>query len=127
MTPRIKQLAVIGVVVIAAIIAWRLIGSGTQKGADTAHAAVPVTALKIAAGDVASFRNGIGTVQANQTVTVRSRVDGQLVMVAFHEGQDVKKGDLLARIDSRSFEAALHNAEATLAKDQAALANAKRD
>jgi multidrug efflux system membrane fusion protein len=127
MSPRVKQVLVLAAVVIAAVLIWRLSGFGTHKGADTVHAAVPITALKIVAGDVPFYRNGIGTVQAYQTVTVRTRVDGQLVTVAFHEGQDVKKGDLLAKIDARAFEAALHNAEATLAKDQVSLANAKRD
>ena len=74
-----------------------------------------------------SILAGIGTVQAYNTVTIHARVDGELTSVAFREGQDVKKGDLLAQIDPRPFQAALDNALASLAKDQATLDNAKRD
>jgi multidrug efflux system membrane fusion protein len=77
--------------------------------------------------DVPIFRIGIGTVQAFNTVLVRARVDGELQQVAFKEGQDVKAGDLLARIDPRPFEAQLRQADAEKARDEALLANAKRD
>jgi multidrug efflux system membrane fusion protein len=70
---------------------------------------------------------GIGTIQAYNTVTMHARVDGELVNVAFKEGQDVKKGDVLAQIDPRPFQAALDNALAMLAKDEANLSNSKRD
>src|SRR5258708_13509380 len=60
-------------------------------------------------------------------VTIHARVDGELVNGAFHEGSDVKKGDVLAQIDPRPYQAGLDNALATLAKDQATLNNAKRD
>ncbi len=127
MTLRTKLLASAAAIVAAAAV-WWLAGSGAHKdGGGGARAAVPVTALKLSAGDVAFYRSGIGTVQAYQTVVVRTRVDGQLVKVAFREGQEIRKGDQLAQIDARSFEAALHNAEATLAKDESSLANARRD
>ena len=67
------------------------------------------------------------TVWPLASVTVRSRVDGELVSVAFREGQVVNKGDLLAQIDPRPFEVQLHQAEGQLAKDQAALKNARAD
>lgn len=90
-------------------------------------AAVPVTAGLVAQQDVPIYLAGIGTVQAFNTVTVKARVDGQLVKVAFTEGQDVKQGDVLAQIDPRPFQAQLAQAKAQKARDEAQLANAKRD
>jgi len=69
----------------------------------------------------------VGTVQAYQSVTVRTRVDGQLLRVAFVEGQEVKAGDVLALIDPRTFQANLSQALAKQAQDEAALVNSKRD
>jgi membrane fusion protein, multidrug efflux system len=71
--------------------------------------------------------NGLGTVQATNTVTVRSRVDGQIDRVAFEEGQMIKEGDLLVQIDPAPFQAALDQAVAKLAQDEASLTNAKQD
>ena len=88
---------------------------------------VPVTAGKVAVENFPVYRLGIGTVQAYNTVTVKVRVDGELHKVAFHEGQDVNQGDLLAIIDPRPLEALLRQAEADKARDEALLANAKLD
>jgi multidrug efflux system membrane fusion protein len=71
--------------------------------------------------------DGLGQVQAYNTVTVRTRVDGQIEKIAFQEGQMVKAGDLIAQIDPRPFQAALDQAKAKQAQDQANLANAKLD
>jgi multidrug efflux system membrane fusion protein len=71
--------------------------------------------------------NGLGTVQATNSVTVRSRVDGQIEKVGFEEGQMVQEGDLLVQIDPAPFKAALGQAVAKLAQDQASLTNAKQD
>jgi multidrug efflux system membrane fusion protein len=109
------------------LVGWLVFGRGTGSPTAMAPQAVPVISGQVVARDVALNLTGIGTVQAYNTVTIRARVDGELVNVAFHEGSDVKKGDLLAQIDPRPYQAALDNALATLAKDQAALANAKRD
>jgi len=88
---------------------------------------VPVTAVEARTADVELFLNGLGSVVAFNSVTIRSRVDGELVNVLFQEGQSVKAGDLLAEIDPRSFEVQLRQAEGQLARDQAALDGAKLD
>ena len=88
---------------------------------------VPVTAVEVRKADVALFLNGLGSVVAFNTVTIRSRVDGELVKVAFQEGQTVNEGDLLAEIDPRPFEVQLRQAEGQLARDQAALNAAQLD
>jgi multidrug efflux system membrane fusion protein len=90
-------------------------------------AGVPVLAGIAAREDVPVYLSGLGTVQAFNTVTVRARVDGQLDTVAFVEGQDVKEGELLARIDPRPLQAALNQAIATKASDEAKLTNARLD
>jgi membrane fusion protein, multidrug efflux system len=88
---------------------------------------VPVTAATVDVKDFPIYRLGIGTVQAYNTVTVKVRVDGEIEKIAFREGQDVKEGDLLAIIDPRPLEAALHQAEADKARDEALLTNAQLD
>jgi multidrug efflux system membrane fusion protein len=88
-------------------------------------AVVSVTAAKGA--DYPVFIDGLGQVQAENTVTVRTRVDGQIVKIDFAEGQMVKAGDLLAQIDPRPFQAALDQAKAKQAQDQATLVNARLD
>jgi multidrug efflux system membrane fusion protein len=88
---------------------------------------VPVTAGTVVARDVPVFLDGIGTVQAYNTVAVQSRVDGQIVRIAFKEGQEVKAGDPLVQIDPRPYQAALDQALAQKQKDEVQLANAERD
>lgn len=86
---------------------------------------VPVVAGTVIEKDVPIYLEGLGTVQAWNTVTIHVRVDGQLDKVAFTEGQDVKEGDLLAKIDPTPFEASLAQAEAKKKQDEAQLANAR--
>src|SRR5207244_12378974 len=88
---------------------------------------VPVTAGTVAAADVPVFLNAMGTVQAFNTVTIKSRVDGQIVKVAFNEGQDVKAGTPLIQIDPRPLQAALDLAQAAKQKDEAQLVSAQAD
>lgn len=88
---------------------------------------VPVVAGIVKAKDVSIYLDGLGTVQALNTVTVRARVDGQLDKIAFKEGQDVKAGDLLVQLDPAPLKAALEQAEARQRQDQVQLANAQRD
>lgn len=88
---------------------------------------VPVVAAVARRGEMPVFLNGLGSVTAFNTVTVRTRVDGQVDKVAYEEGQIVKQGDLLIQIDPRPFQVQLEQAEAQLAHDQALLANANLD
>ncbi len=89
--------------------------------------AVPVTAALSVRKDVPVQLRAIGTAEAFSTVSVKTMVNGQIVKVGFREGRDVKKGDLIFVIDPRQYEAALKNAEATLARDIALKENAERD
>ncbi|HEC2568541.1 TPA: MdtA/MuxA family multidrug efflux RND transporter periplasmic adaptor subunit [Raoultella ornithinolytica] len=90
-------------------------------------ALAPVQAATATSESVPRYLSGLGTVTAANTVTVRSRVDGQLLAIHFQEGQQVKAGDLLAEIDPSQFKVALAQAQGQLAKDKATLANARRD
>ncbi|HYN16388.1 MAG TPA: efflux RND transporter periplasmic adaptor subunit, partial [Terriglobales bacterium] len=87
----------------------------------------PVTAAKVHTGDIGVYFTGLGAVTPLYTVTVKSRVDGELVKIYYKEGQTVRKGELLAEIDPRPFEVQLTQAEGQLIKDQAALENARVD
>lgn len=86
---------------------------------------VPVTIARVDRMDLPIWLAALGSVQPLNVVTVKVRVDGQLDRVMFTEGTEVRRGDVLAQIDPRPFEAALASARATLAKDEAQLANAK--
>jgi len=80
---------------------------------------VPVAATQVRARDASLYLTGLGSVTPINTVTVKSRVDGQLMHVAFQEGQLVSSGDLLAEIDQRPFQVQLEQADGQLARDQA--------
>lgn len=97
------------------------------KGGRSAANAPPVHIAVVEKRDFPVYLNGLGTVQATNTVTVRSRVDGQITKVAFEEGQMVRAGELLVQIDPAPFQAALSQATAKLAQDQATLNNAQQD
>jgi multidrug efflux system membrane fusion protein len=88
---------------------------------------VPVSVATVERRDLPVYMTGLGSVTAFNTVAVKSRVDGQLVRVAFREGQEVKRGDLLAVIDPRPYQVALDQAQATLLKDESQLKNAQLD
>jgi len=122
-------------VVFAAALAWPvfkplLIGDARaqakpEKKGDAR--AVPVRTVRVVQGPLPVAINGIGTVQAAQSVTVRSRVDGQLDSVHFKEGEDVRAGQLLVQLDDRTLAAAVQQAEALRARDEAQLGNAEGD
>lgn len=88
---------------------------------------IPVTVTEVKRGDFPVYLLGLGTVQPYRTVTIRSRVDGQITKVSFKQGQMVKEGDPLIEIDKRPYQAALDQVKAKKQLDQATLANAQKD
>lgn len=108
---------------------WTQRGQSSVQAAPLSSAAapVPVVAGTAVARDVPVYADGLGTVQAYNSVTVRSRVDGQIMQVFFTEGQMVKEGDPLFQIDPRTYQAAVDQAVATQQKDEAQLVSAKAD
>jgi multidrug efflux system membrane fusion protein len=116
---------------LASVLMWYAGNPGRPAPADQASATpqqgVPVTAARAEARSVPVYLEGLGTVQAFNTVSVKSRVDGQITRVLFQEGQEVKAGDPLFQIDPRPFQAALAQAQATKQKDEAQLHSAQLD
>lgn len=112
------------IVLLAGAWAWNARRAGEAHLAAKAPPPVPVTIALAETGDFPVYLNGLGTVEPFQTVTVKSRVDGQIVNVAFRQGQMVKEGDLLVQIDTRPYQAALDQALAKKAQDAANLKNA---
>ncbi len=112
----------------AALLLWLFFRGGKKDpAASAASRPVPVAVALARKGDMAVRLSGLGTVTALSNVTVKSRVDGQLVRVDFIEGQLVHEGQLLAEIDPRPFKVQLMQAEGQFAKDNAAFQNAKAD
>jgi multidrug efflux system membrane fusion protein len=99
----------------------------SQSVARVSGPAIPVVTDKARRADVPIYLTGLGTVQAFNSVLIRSRVDGQIVKIRFEEGSDIHAGDVLIEIDQAPFEAALAQAKANELKDQAQLDNARRD
>jgi multidrug efflux system membrane fusion protein len=128
MVRRVVGAAVAVALVAAAVVWWHRTGADVPQAAAQGPApGIPVTAGTVAIADVPVFLHGIGAVQAYNSVAIKSRVDGQIVSVAFKEGQDVKEGDLLFQIDPRGYQAALEQAQAAKQKDEANLAGAQAD
>ena len=112
----------------ALLVWWHTPGAnGPDATAQTSAPAVPVTAGTVVARDMPVFLHGIGTVQAYNTVAIKTRVDGQIVKALFKEGQEVKQGDPLFQIDPRPYQAAFEQAQAAKQKDEAQLQGARLD
>ena len=120
---------VMGAAAIAAIafFAWLLAPAHADPERDSAPDTVAVSTAVVSRRDMPVYLEGLGTVQAFYTVKVTAQVNGQLTSVAFQEGDRVKRGQLLAQIDPRPFQAALDGARAALAKDDAQLADARKN
>jgi hypothetical protein len=131
--PRKRRWLWLPIALVLIYVAWHFYASrGKGQSQDPAAASggraaiqsVPVAVTTAQIGDLPVFFNGLGSVTALNTVTVRTRVDGQLINVAFREGQFVHPGDLLAQIDPRPFQVQLEQAEGQLARDAAQLHDA---
>ncbi len=128
-----KPWIVVGVVTVLAIIAgvawWRIAvenqAAAVAKAAAAQPIKVPVTSASTKTADFPVYLNGLGTVEPYQTVTVSSRVDGEIIKVGFKQGQMVDKGDLLFVIDPRPYQAVLDAADAKKAQDQASQTEAQ--
>lgn len=120
---------VLGVAAIAAIafFAWLLAPAHASPERNAAPDTVAVSTAVVIRQNVPVYLEGLGTVQAFYTVKVTAQVNGQLTDVAFHEGEQVRRGQLLAQIDPRPYQASLDGARAALAKDDAQLAGARKD
>jgi multidrug efflux pump subunit AcrA (membrane-fusion protein) len=123
-----KSALVIALLAIAGYFGWSYL-SNRQQGAAAAklqsNPPVPVTVAEVKKGDFPVYLNSLGSVAPYDTVTVRSRVDGQVLKVHFRQGQMVKEGDVLVEIDPRPYQAAYDQAAAKKAQDEANLKNAQ--
>ena len=122
LSPRARRFGAIALVLIAGAVLYVLVGPGGKK--ERARPAAVVVTATAAAKDVTVVEHTVGTVVANATVQVTAQVTGQLMRAYFQEGQIVKQGDLLFEIDPRPVKAALDQAQAQLAKDEAQRINA---
>ena len=119
--------AVCGIFVLGSLVYWSQTPRADNTARSKVRAAVPVSIVTVSRQDVPVYLTGLGTVQALFTVAIHSQVDGKLQDVFFKEGQRVKKGEVLAKIDPRLYQAALDQAKARKAMDQATLTAAEKD
>jgi len=127
-----RFLIIVAAGVVLIVLAMVIFGPGSQRQRNAGRfgnpdGPIPVLAAEARIADVPVHLDGIGTTRALNMVTIHSQVDGTLVSVNFREGQDVKTGDVLARIDSTTYQAQLDQALAKKALDEAQLANVRLD
>jgi membrane fusion protein, multidrug efflux system len=119
---------VLGLLIIGGVVWWTRQDSAPQQAAGGRNSApMSIVPEVVTKGDIGITINALGTVTSLATVTIRSQISGYLMKVDFKEGDDVKKGDLLAEIDPRPYEAALAQANGNLARDEALLKGAQVD
>src|SRR4030095_4220118 len=111
---------------LAAALVWRR-HEARQSQPPSTPPPIPVVVARAEKGDIGVYVTGLGTVTPLNTITVTTRVDGQLMAVKYKEGEKVRQGDPLVEIDPRPFQVALEQAEAQLVKDHAVLQNAQVD
>jgi multidrug efflux system membrane fusion protein len=123
--------AILAVVAVCGYLGWRAYEGAAANAAKAQSAAqpapIPVTVAAVRKADFPVYLNGLGVVEPYDTVTVSSRVDGEITKIDFRQGQMVKAGDILAQIDPRPYQAALDQAVAKKAQDEATLKNAQHD
>jgi multidrug efflux system membrane fusion protein len=129
---RLVVTSVLALLIVAGIVWWSRQNSAPQQaagGAGGGRGAAPMSIVPevVGKGDIGINLNALGTVTSLATVTIRSQISGYLMKIDFKEGDEVKKGDLLAQIDSRPFEATLAQAKGQLARDEAMLKGAQVD
>jgi multidrug efflux system membrane fusion protein len=115
--------------VLAVFISLIFISTGCSKKPEPPKGRPPALVVTAVASqkNVAEQLNAIGTMEASESVTVRTQISGELTRVAFREGQDIQKGDVLFELDPRTYQAAIRKAEATLARDRVIMTNAGKD
>src|SRR6516225_1496024 len=125
-----RAVVVVGILLAFLLLAWLLTPRGAQQpggGRFAAGGPMPVVTARATAGDMPITLIGLGTVTPIATVTVQSQISGQIMHIAFKEGQTVKAGDQLILIDPRPYQVALEQAQGALARDKALLANSRVD
>src|SRR5580658_1753766 len=127
-SPRQLFFAAAGIAV-ACLAVWVIFGrhGSSQAAQNTTPPSIPVTVTAAAQRDVAIYRDALGTVQALNTVAIRAQINGQIISIDFRQGQDVRKGDVLAKIDPAPLRATLDQAVAKKGEDEALLIDAEKD
>src|SRR6185436_13087094 len=127
--PRFLVLVAFALVIVGAILFFQRLETGDAKtnGPTPSPTAVAISVATARKGDIGVYVNALGSVMPLYTVTIKSRVDGQLMKVNYREGQMVKQGDILAQIDPRPFQALLTQVEGQYDRDKALLENANND
>lgn len=121
-----RRLFVAGVIILfIGAVVYRLVANSTAQRVALTRAPIPITVAAAVRRNIPIYLEALGTVQAYRSVVVQPMISGPMISVDFHEGQTVTKGQLLARIDPRPYQAALNQAVAKLAQDRAVLAEAR--
>jgi membrane fusion protein, multidrug efflux system len=124
---RLVLTTILALLVVAGVVWWSRQATAPQPGGGRSSGPMSIVPEVVGKGDIGINLNALGTVTSLATVTIRTQISGYLMKIDFKEGDDVKKGDLLAQIDPRPYEAALAQANGNLARDEALLKGAQVD